>query len=270
LLELAEGLSPLSTAGVVVANLECRIETVDKRGATICDGAKGAAMRPATSLDPARRLAPFAVAIAGLLACGCCKPGGSKDYYPLTPGMKWEYLASGALTHGAIVSVGNMPPSQMAGRTVTPRRSEASGKSSYDYVSSDVDGVCSIASQRVEDSAPRTHPSPRCMLRSPIKVGTRWQTDSETAILDRKRPVSLLCTLESEKESVALGSAKYDKCAFVKCTGSTYGKTGLFGTQQGTIQVTDQSWYAPGVGLVKAIRTENNLGVGLELLSVKK
>lgn len=108
------------------------------------------------------------------------------------------------------------------------------------------------------------------VLKEPIEVGTKWQTDSRILFLEVtgafeatynrkiKEAITIEYEIDSVEETVEVAAGKFRNCVRVKGKGSLYGGGGSLKEFMAidTINIETLDWYAPGVGLVKRQRKE--------------
>ena len=104
----------------------------------------------------------------------------------------------------------------------------------------------------------------RYVLKYPIKKGNTWTEESKTFLILRRYPYfdykatanfQLKNKLISLNETIKVPAGSFKKC--IKIVGE--GNTTFFGDSEiGTIKIKikTQEWYAPNIGLVKAVRVE--------------
>ncbi len=104
----------------------------------------------------------------------------------------------------------------------------------------------------------------RYVLKYPIEKGNTWIGESKTFLILRRYPYfdykatanfQLKNSIISVDEEVKVPAGKFDKCIKVEGIGSTT----FFGDSEiGTIKIKirTKEWYAPNIGLVKAVRIE--------------
>jgi hypothetical protein len=88
-------------------------------------------------------------------------------------------------------------------------------------------------------------------------------------------PYTMTYLVESKKETVTVPAGTFENCLLVKGSGLVQKDKGALGVIK--ISVSEDSWYAPGIGLVKSVRKEsgNHVLVAsgeklLQLLSYEK
>jgi hypothetical protein len=207
----------------------------------------------------------IALAAIGLL----CVANGAETYFPLKEGGTWEYgltMSKGGTASESLTAVSkNLPRRDLKGIKVTPRTIEVNAESglgsatSFSFCAEDVNGVYELGEQKADSVEPTIHAAPRYFLKYPLKVGTRWTTGAETAILGVAHPVTLTNTIESISEVVTTPAGTFEGCVKVRGVGRTISTKEGDGTSS-QIDVEDCCWYAPGVGLVQEADSEKNNG----------
>ena len=104
----------------------------------------------------------------------------------------------------------------------------------------------------------------RYVLKYPITKGNTWTEESKTFLILRRYPYfdykatanfQLKNKVISLNETIKVPAGSFEKC--IKIVGE--GNTTFFGDSEiGTIKIKikTQEWYAPNIGLVKAVRIE--------------
>jgi hypothetical protein len=212
------------------------------------------------------------MAALGLLA-GCGRRDA--DYYPLHPGAVAVYQVSvetrntgSARSEGVekmktILTTGR--PEAIANETVVPEVYH-DGRASYYRA---VEGGILWAGAREPGEPMMFFKEEGYLLKFPLKEGTRWRAPSRLYLLTRtylgsfgavtrhlEAGVEMDYAVEATDETVKVPAGEFHHCVRVHGQGeSTYD----WGEPFGVIPlVVDQvEWYAPGVGLVKRVRSEN-------------
>lgn len=209
-----------------------------------------------------KRLSVISIALAML---GC--EAEPKSYYPLIEGKRWIYqMGAGGMFGGsasAKVVVTNLGQRDLNGRKVTAQKIDAGGQSYFAFIGQDEKGVYEYAIQTPQATAPEIKSLPNYSFQHPLTAGTNWQGEQETSMLANKTKVPLRLTIESIDETVTVPAGTFTKCLKVVGRGSTRKSMGPF-MGSAKIEVEYHSWYALGVGLVKAVMKEssNHLMVG--------
>lgn len=197
---------------------------------------------------------------------GCGKHENS--YFPTKVGLSWTYQYSLKDSHG-ILKMHTLETREISGKKVIPIVAEAQMTSTSFVVETDT-GIYDIASQSMKDAEPQILPSPKCRLKFPLKVGTTWGVFENTWLLSSymfkaEKIVPCNSTIESLNETVTVPAGTFSNCLKVKTQGRSFIVISSWGSQPMPFEITMFEWYAPGVGLIKAIykqKTDNNLFSG--------
>jgi hypothetical protein len=176
---------------------------------------------------------------------------GSDDtvkYYPLKPGMTWTYSLLSDKSPTRTITVTNLPPREINGVTLTPRKWDKGGASNYYLVGTDNFGVYRYGEAKSETDEPLISQPKVYYLKDPVNKGTTW--DIKTKLGDDDLTVNL--SIESVNDAVKVPAGSYQDCLKVKHAG---------GNQQNgsAVSLEAYEWYAPGVGLVKSVVTIKKL-----------
>jgi len=176
------------------------------------------------------------------------QPAGEPDWYPVAPGLFWEYSVGGTQSFGADTSdisgemVRNVagvfqhedgfPVSMIvtsATITFTPRSGEAASTSAIQ----DTFYVCSTDSLVLRYQSLDSHEA-FVMMRLPLEVGLTWSFSPSVPTVDR---------VESLDETVTVPAGLFTGCAYVHEPFTTPGAEGSY----------DDFYFADGTGLVKFV-----------------
>lgn len=156
-----------------------------------------------------------------------------------------------------IAVVTNLAPQTLMGVRVTPQRTDMAGLLRTMFLIEDATGVRIFALQAMDAAKPEVQDETSYVLRYPVGAGSAW-ADSATTML-MKETVSLPQTsrIESVNETVTVLAGTFANCVRVTSSGSTAKRfKDLVGVAQ--IQVEADAWYAPDVGLIKAMQRESS------------
>jgi hypothetical protein len=200
------------------------------------------------------RWAPWWLIACVLTGCG----NTESPYFPRTPG-KWWYFSSETIVRGEDlrqrVFVRNL---RLSGNELVQQH-QATGAAHYRF---DRDGVW-----RLPGAAGPTQPA-RILPRQPAS-GETWEVPSELRVIDsrtfaaedrvpsRREPITLTATIVALDATVSVPAGRYTRCVLLQLTGSTTVKTDR-GNTIADVQVAQQEWYAPRIGLVKLERNETS------------
>jgi hypothetical protein len=211
----------------------------------------------------ARLLSLLLIAVFG----GCGEEAG---YFPLEEGWTWGYRITvnrqgfGRRTYRSYVS--NLPSQALADITATPRIVH-DGRVYYD--AEEEGGIRRIAYRKPGETVAWAAPG-QFILKYPLEPGTAWRVASRTQLLTRRihtwnsvevvplvTEVALDYRVEAADDVVTVPAGVFKGCLRVRGAGrivyDTDSRLGVI-----TIEVETTEWFAPGVGLVKMVRTERS------------
>lgn len=212
----------------------------------------------------ARRLAT-AMFAAALGACGAPPPG--TGYFPLEPGHRWTYDVKSEFENHTVahetLTLATLGREAIAGGDAWRRRSDAG----VDYwLRSDDSGIYRVASKSELDAEPKPDAAPRYVLKTPLQVGTGWQTHTTAYLLQRRQEfpreirhthpaVPMHYVIEAAGETVDTRAGRFERCLRVKGRASLrlYADP-VVGWRDMPLVTTE--WYCDGVGLVRLVREE--------------
>ena len=147
-----------------------------------------------------------------------------QDYCPLAEGRRWTYQAQVG-GERATLEITNLSAREGAGRQLTPQKTDSNiAGESFSFLGSDGDGVYELARQPPGFDAPALLPEPRYIVKVPIELGASWKDIGGRSVV------------VAVDETVAVPAGTFHGCLKIRSEG----------------EVKSDSWYAPGVGLVKA------------------
>lgn len=207
-------------------------------------------------------------ALAGLLGAvamaGC---GGKPEpaLFPLNPGLQWTYTSVTETTEGSVrapLTIRSGSSVDVEGQTAAVRRT--SDGNAW-YLRSDESGIYRVATSDELREQPRKDPERRYVLQYPVAVGTNWRASTVPYLLKRahefprelrhSHALDLTYTIEETDATVEVPAGSYSHCVRVRGQGDLRLFVDPVSGFQDVPIVTDE-WYAPGVGLVKLVRSE--------------
>jgi hypothetical protein len=169
-----------------------------------------------------------------------------ETYWPMKEGSIYRYRTTARNMPGHSDGIGELEvlaPRELNGRRVVPRRSNNPKNPFIFFFTEDNDGISEVAVQFGDNGELRTLPRPEYMLKTPIRLGTAWDdTISVSELNGHGSAVVMRATIESLDEIVTVPAGTFKKCLKVKLGG---------GTDEMSVQIS--RWFAPGVGLIKAL-----------------
>ncbi|MBI4795319.1 MAG: hypothetical protein HY790_05695 [Deltaproteobacteria bacterium] len=187
-----------------------------------------------------------AVLLFFLLPGASCFGEPAESYYPLKEGMTWVYSISSNKPGAQKITVTNLAPRELQGKSVTPRKWEVVGGVKYYFIAKDDSGVYRYAEQKGETGEPQIITPKVYYLKNPVDVGTTWDTTTKMGEDDLKVNI----TVESIGEKVQVPAGTYKNCVKLKHEGKVSKEGG-----GAALSLTAYEWYAAEVGLVKSMFT---------------
>jgi len=182
------------------------------------------------------------------------------SYYPLKENLEWNYLVSNNSSiigeEGSLkMTVTNMPKREMNGKTVTPQKVTVNGIILFNFYVEDQSGIYSIAQQTFNSPEP-VITKPDYLLHFPIEIGSTYEEKGKTQALTTNIPIKVLFKVESNKETVTVPAGTFENCLKIRGVGDSIQNHGILGKAK--IHAEYLFWYAPGIGLIKAVITEKS------------
>jgi hypothetical protein len=185
------------------------------------------------------------IVAALLLALALLMPGQSRcdelseSYFPLKPGMRWEYTVTSDRGKTLKLIITNLAPREVNGVTVTPRQWELGGSTFIELMKKDDTGIYRYAEQQGATGAPSLVTPMECHLKFPIALDNSWSMPTKMG----NSTVNVSLTIESVSDEVRVPAGTFKDCLKIKQTGKN--DTG--------ISIMGYEWYAPKVGVVKSM-----------------
>nr|MBV6631220.1 hypothetical protein [Oceanococcus sp. HetDA_MAG_MS8] len=204
-----------------------------------------------------------------LLSCAQSVPDGG-SYFPLDAGRHWEYrstLINPLQTQQGLLRIENMGlvPDPFQDDAKAYLRQTSQGMR-YWHVR-DGAGVRRVASQGVAQPAPVADSGPRWVLPAEA-TAQEWMVPTRPYALERAEPFRerfyadpsaqfpLHFEVVNRNTSVEVPAGRFDHCWKIRAQGElAVHADPRIGVS--TVPVTQEEWYAPGVGLVKLVRRED-------------
>jgi hypothetical protein len=200
-----------------------------------------------------------------LILCLEFNLSGQSDYYPLNSGQQLVYqvkatqktptsLPQEQLLSAMVVHLG---PASVEGKTVTPEGRYIDGKlAGVTFIADDETGIYYFANQNSNQKKPVVMNPIQYLIKYPVQTGVRWKQASSgfEMVNDRKLPVTLDASIVSDDEIVTVPAGVFAKCLKVEMIGKLAAANG--GPE---FRISNQLWYAPGLGMIKQVQTEERL-----------
>ncbi len=190
-----------------------------------------------------------------IFVVGCAKRQSS--YFPIKAGLTWSYQYVRGGNSGTL-KFHTLDQREIGSTMATPLVEEGTTTFTQFVVSRD-SGIYEIAYQSMSDPEPQVM-LPQCVLKFPLKVGTTWNYYEVTYLLSsalykvNNKPVLCKASAQSVSETVTTPAGTFYNCVRVVKRGKTSINVGMFYmTQTLPVDIEESEWYAPDIGLVKAI-----------------
>ncbi len=208
----------------------------------------------------------LSLAIIPLIPLGCNSKPSADDYFPLNPGLHWEYQVETDLRERTLTDrlhVDTLDATTLGTETAQVRRT--SDGTDY-YVTQRADGIYRIGKRTIVEQAPQADTPARMILPLPLQVGKNWSTLTQSYTVHRVIPniepperstlhFNMTYELAATDETVTVPAGTFAHCLRVdgQATLSLYAdaKLGFH-----NFDATSREWYCPSVGLVKLERVE--------------
>lgn len=203
---------------------------------------------------------------AAALLCSCGR-APSTEYFPLDPGLRWEYVVhekNAVVDREQRLDMRNLDAVERDGQRYARRL--ASDGNEY-WLSLTDTSVQRSGVRTAIDFEPRMDEEPRTVMQLPPTAGQWWEVDSRPYILERVTPFRERFSQDDSKRIrlnmrvaaldavVEVPAGKFERCLRLEGTGVlNVLADARIGASE--VPVTQTEWYAPGVGLVKLVRAE--------------
>jgi hypothetical protein len=170
----------------------------------------------------------------------------AEDYYPLKPGMTWEYSVVSSKAGTRKITIRNLPTREINGKQMTPREWKMGSTVKYYLMARDDLGIYRYGELKSEKGEPEVTAPKVYSLKEPVDRGTTW--DIVTQMGDRQVKVNL--TVEKIDDVVQVPAGTFKDCVKIKHEGKAQP-----GKDRPGFAILAYEWYAPGTGLVKSLAT---------------
>jgi hypothetical protein len=199
---------------------------------------------------------------------------GQSDYYPLNRGTQYVYEVkatqknSSALPQEQILSamVIHLGSANVQGKTVTPEGRYIDGKlAGVTFVADDETGIYYFANQNSGQKKPVVMNPIQYLIKYPVQTGATWKQQSSgfEMVNDRKLPILLDASIVSSDEIVSVPAGVFAKCLKIQMSGKL---TSVNGGPE--FRINNQLWYAPGLGMIKQVQTEERLSAAPSMFTM--
>lgn len=197
------------------------------------------------------------VALVFLALASIKAPAPIASYYPLVPGMTWEYEVSSAASPGnpARLTVSNVGRRAVGIWAAAGQRIENGGRSGYRFIIDRPDYVATVGEQRPGEQTPTIVDPPVLLLKLPAHLGQTWKADTTTTAVAPGTKIDVTSKIESVTDRVEVPGGTFENCLRVVSAGSTNVQAE---GGEAKILIETKLWYAPGVGVVQIQRKESS------------
>lgn len=177
------------------------------------------------------------------------------DYFPLQEGYSWTYRISSPQLAAQgkepiELTVTNLAPEKLGEKQLYPQKRTRDDKEQIVYLDRQADGVYALGGWNPTTKQIDMLPQPLVYLKFPLEKGTAWTLGQN----------GLKASIVSTEEKVVVPAGTFERCLLVVAIESRLDTT-----------FENQTWFAPGVGMVKNLKKANNADQEIvELTSFKK
>lgn len=198
-------------------------------------------------------------------------PATGSEYFPLKEGLQWEYrveMKQSDANISAKMLCTVQPPRKLNDQTVSVYHGVISAVETDDEILSlslffheSEQGLRIVAEQESGNAEPKLDED--WEFKFPLIAGNSWTEEDEFSLDNNKFHVAVTDTIEEMNAVVTVPAGTFEKC--MKINGYFSGKVNL-GSYGGSPEVTieNETWYAPGVGPVKACERMKSNKPGFE------
>ncbi len=201
-----------------------------------------------------------------VLVTGCSRDDIVARYFPLTPGIEWQYRVTRTTMDGSrdlryVISTGRA--AQVGNQQAAVRETPEGLRYFYDSTAT---GIVRVASRQREGTEFVIVPQHELVLPRPLTVTSMWTAATHTAVLENTGPpwetlfridvpVTLHYRVDSLSATVATVAGTFKDCLVISSLGKVNADVGNY-IGRTEIEVTTTEWFAPDVGLVRLERSE--------------
>lgn len=210
-----------------------------------------------------------AILLLPILVAACGRQSDTASYFPLAPHSAWTYDVTTDIddaTRKSVQVIRTLDERSHDGKPIIVRRSEIDGSIGVEYwLRETPESIVRIAQRTDLQDEAVLDPSPRTVLRLPIKAGGTWAAPTVPYTILRKseyprelkygKPVSMTYNVETLGDEVTVPAGTFRNCARVKGLAElTLYTDPVSGFRK--VPITTTEWYCPGIGLTKLERIE--------------
>lgn len=213
----------------------------------------------------------LALVVAALALGGC---GLSEEPFPLRKGMHWLYLVEVQTMDGTFdqrYPVRTGAEREFGEETVYPHVSLLGSRTFYTRRD---DGIWRVARQDAPTEPIVPLLEPALVLPAGVADARAWRGRTITRVLEHTGPpqetlfqirevVPMRYQVAPEREAVTVPAGTFERCVKVVGHGTLNADVGNY-IGRTTIEVKTTDWYAPGIGLVRAERTETTTAQAID------
>lgn len=208
-----------------------------------------------------------ALLMCGAVLVSACGGKPSPEYFPLNPGLRWDYAV-----HEQSPVIDEVRPMTLRNLDTATRedvryaRRLASDGNEYWLTTSDT-AVLRSGIRTAIDFEPRMDEQARIVMQLPPTLDQAWEMETRPYILERIEPfrerffqdeskkIELRMQVAALDDVVEVPAGRFERCLRLEGSGVlNVLADARIGASE--VPVTHTEWYAPGVGLVKLVREE--------------
>lgn len=224
----------------------------------------------------------FLFSLCFISACG----QSDIEYFPLDEGKYWSYQLTYQTMDGTfkgVYAVENLPARKIDTQTYYVRKLL---DGSFNYFQIDEKGLFLKSREKTVDLDTEYTDAIQYIFQFPLVVGTTWENTVLSKALIKTGPpqktefhivakVPVTAKIESMTDIVKVPAGTFENCMRVELSGNAFVDAGNY-VGKTIVRIKETNWYAPGVGLVKSVRSESTKhraldkgGIVLELESFR-
>lgn len=210
--------------------------------------------------------------LAVVLQAGCGKDATLERYFPLAPGMHWQYRVERITMDGArqlrhVVS--SRVPTSYAGNRAAVRETPDGTRHYYRRTAAGIERI----GERGVDGRERDVAG-ELILPTRLAPHAAWTSATTTSVLENSGPpweslfrlnvpLSLDYSITTLSGGVSTPAGHFDDCVVVRGRGRTQVDAGNY-VGHAEIEIETTAWYAPGIGLVRLERDERTTASAID------
>ncbi|HEY8516091.1 MAG TPA: hypothetical protein VIS07_11305 [Candidatus Binatia bacterium] len=191
-----------------------------------------------------------------LVGASACQRTVEHPLFPLEAGRKWIYLITTEPNDGEepiALQVTTVGPETLEGQRVVRQQIELGDETHFRFMAVDERGVYRYATQSAGEASPTLELGRDDLIVLDPQKGSSWRGEAAFSFLDGPDRVPIESVVELTNDTVDVPAGRFPGCVKVRVSGQA--RVG-----ERTLTLTEQVWYAKGVGMVKSIVEESESG----------